>query len=179
MELLKSIITYGNSKISASGLLERTFNLATLSNGAYVGYDSNGQATPMNNIDNYKGVSYWILRSLNATSEDDDLKGGGELYTNTFSFDLIVARKKSELACDGFGAEFEVYQRVLKSLIFDGSDFELRTATTSRAAKLAVRGYGEAPKEVPKRLDYAIIAIRIEVILKSNITCIPDVCETI
>jgi hypothetical protein len=179
MELLKSIITYGNSKISASGLLERTFNLATLSNGVYVGYTSDGQATPMNNIDNFKGVSYWILRSISATSEDDDLKGGGELYTNNLTFDLIVARKKSELACDSFGAEFEVYQRILKSLIFDGSDFELRTATTSRQAKLSVRGYGEPPKEVPKRLDYAIIAIKIEVILKSNITCIPDVCATI
>ena len=89
MELLKSIIEYGNSKIATSGLLERTFNLATLSNGAYVGYTTDGQATPMNNIDNYKGVSYWILRSISATSEDDELKGGGELYTNTFSFDLI------------------------------------------------------------------------------------------
>jgi hypothetical protein len=179
MELLKSIISYGNSKIATSGLLERTFNLATLSNGAYVGYTTDGQATPMNNIDNYKGVSYWILRSISATSEYDELKGGGELYTNTFSFDLIVARKKSELACDSFGAEFEIYQRILRSLIFDGSDFELRTATTSRAAKMTVRGYGEAPKEVPKSFEYAIIAIKIDVILKSNINCIPDVCATI
>jgi hypothetical protein len=179
MELLKSIITYGNSKIATSGLLERTFNLATFSNGAYVGYTSDGQATPLNNIDNYNGISYWILRSIAAIAEDDDLRGGGELYTNTFSFDLIVSKKKSELACDGFGAEFEIYQRILKTLIFDGSDFELRTATTSRQAKLTLKGYGEAPKEVPKSFEYATIAIKIEVILKSNITCIPDVCATI
>jgi hypothetical protein len=174
MELLKSIIEYGNSKIATSGLIERTFNLGMLVDKKYAAYTSNGQLTPLNDFDNFNGMSFWILRTISSVADEDDLNGGGELYTNTFNFDLIVAKKKNELACDGFGAEFEVYQRILKALA--GTDFELRTATTSRQATLRFRGYESVVKEIPKRLDWATITIKIEVILKSNINCIPDVC---
>jgi len=175
MELLKSIIEYGNSKIATSGLIERTFNLGMLVDKKYAAYTSNGQLTPLNDFDNFNGMSFWILRTITSLAEDDDNIGGGELYTNTFNFDLIVSKKKNELACDGFGAEFEVYQRILKVLA--GTDFELRTATRSRQATLRFRGYESAVKEIPKRLDWVVITIKIEVILKSNINCIPNVCE--
>jgi hypothetical protein len=177
MELLKSIIEYGNSKISQAGLIERTFNLGMLVDKKYAAYTSAGQLTPLNDFDNYNGMSFWILRSIASVGEEDEITGGGELYTNTFSFDLIVTKKKNELACDGYGAEFEVYQRILKALA--GTDFDLRTATTSRAATLRFRGYESAAREIPKRLDWVVMTIKIEVILKSNINCIPDVCATI
>jgi len=176
MDILTQIITYGNSKIATSGLIERAFNLAVLQSGNYSVYERDGQMILVNNIDNYRGQSFWLLRTLSVVAEDDDLKGGGELYTHTFNFDLIVSKRKNELACDSFGADFEIYQRILKSLVENGSDEALRLVTTSRQATMRVRGYGAAPKEVAQKIDYSTIAIKIEVILKANINCIANLC---
>lgn len=176
MDILSQIILYANSKVILSGVIERAFNLATLQSGNYAVYERNGQMVPVNNIDNYRGQSFWVLRTINVVAEDDELKGGGELYTHTFNFDLIVSKRKSELACDGFGSDFEIYQRILKALVESGSDEQLRLATTSRQATLRVRGYEQKPTNITQKIDYSTIAIKVEVILKANINCIASIC---
>jgi hypothetical protein len=176
MDILTQIITYGNSKVILSGLIERAFNLATLQSGNYSVYERDGQMIPVNNIDNYRGQSFWILRTLSVVAEDDDLKGGGELYTHTFNFDLIVSKRKNELACDSFGTDFEIYQRILKALVENGSDEALRLVTTSRQATMRIKGYDQKPTNITQKIDYATISIKIEVILKANINCINNIC---
>lgn len=177
MDIIGKIFSALKDRFASFGLFSKVFGLVELgSDGKYRSYEGGGQGVFVQNFDNDNGTIFFLMRGIPSIVKkvDGNLVACSPMYSMTLPIRAIGVLRKGELPCDNATAGFQIAQGMLGELF--GFDAGLRKAINVSSLEVVPVAIGDSLRGMDINNEYAVGVVDFNIVLFTNLKCLPQLC---
>lgn len=175
MDLITIVFDNLMAKMKATGLFSKVFGLSKLNeDGSYSHYKGAGQSELIGNFDNENGTVFFLARSGIPTNKAYSPNPCAGLYLMSIPVRAVAILRKANLPCDNAAAGFQFSAAMLKE--FYGMDSLLMNELNATKVEISPVSMDDKLIGVNVGNEYAVGIADFNVMITTNIKCLPGLC---